>query len=322
MTEQTMKAFALKSFEEPAAVHDVPVPDVGPGDLRVRVRAASINGFDVAVASGMAKGMMEHRFPVVVGKDFAGVVDAVGEGVTRFGPGDEVVGIVPTEQFLWRGSFGEYVVVPADGFVGAKPANVDFASAAGLGLAGLAALVSVDAIDPSKGDVVLVVGATGGVGAYAVQLASGRGATVIATGLPQDEAWLRELGASEVVDYTGDVAAWVGEHHPDGIDALIDFVNRDAGALTNLAEVVKDGGRLATTMGTADVEGLGARNVTATNVVAQSDPAQFVRLLQIAGEGALTVPVTRTFSLHDLHEGLELLGAGQARGKYVVTLGG
>ena len=320
--EQTMKAFALRSFEEPAGVHDVSVPDVGPGDVRVRVRAASINGFDVFVATGMAKHMMEHRFPVVVGKDFAGVVDAVGDGVTRFGPGDEVVGIVPTEQFLWRGSFGEYVVVPADGFVQAKPANVDFAAAAGLGLAGLAALVSVDAIDPSDGDVVLVVGATGGVGTYAVQLASGRGATVIATGLPQDEAWLRELGASEVVDYTGEVAAWVREHHPNGIDALIDLVNRDGEALAKVAELVKDGGRLATTMGSADVEGLASRGITASNVFAQSDPAHFARLLQVAGEGAITVPVTRTFSLHDLHEGLELLSTGQARGKYVVTMEG
>jgi len=166
--KQTMKAFALRSFEEPAGMHEVPVPDVGPGDVRVRVRAASINGFDVFVASGMAKDMMEHRFPVVVGKDFAGVVDGVGEGVTRFARGDEVVGIVPTEQFLWRGSFGEFVVVPADGFVEAKPANVDFASAAALGLAGLAALVTVDAIEPSEDDVVLVVGA------YAVQLAAPR----------------------------------------------------------------------------------------------------------------------------------------------------
>jgi NADPH:quinone reductase-like Zn-dependent oxidoreductase len=315
-----MKAFALRSFEEPAGVLEIPVPDVGPGDVRIRVRAASINGFDVFVASGMAKDMMEHRFPVVVGKDFAGVVDSVGEGATRFSPGDEVVGIVPTEQLLWRGSFGEYVVIPVDGFVEGKPANLDFAQAAALGLAGLAALVSVDAIDPSAGDVVLVVGATGGVGAYAVQLAARRGATVIATGLPQDEPWLREIGATEVVDYSGDVAALVRDRHPDGIDALIDLVNRDGGALANLADLVKDDGRLATTMGSADEEGLASRGVQATNVFAQSDPAHFARLIQIAGEGAFTVPVTRTFSLHDLHEGLELLGAGLARGKYVVAL--
>jgi NADPH:quinone reductase len=214
--EKTMQAFALTSFDEPAGVSEVPVPQPGPGDVRVRVRAASINGFDVFVASGMAKDMMEHRLPVVIGKDFAGVVDAVGDGVTRFSPGDEVAGITPFDDVLHRGTFGDYVVVPADGFIGPKPADVDFERAAALGLAGLAALVSVDAIDPSDGDVVLVVGATGGVGAYTVQLAAARGATVIATGLPEDEAWLRELGADEVVDYTGDVVSAVRAGHPEG----------------------------------------------------------------------------------------------------------
>jgi len=99
-------------------------------------------------------------------------------------------------------------------------------------------------------------------------------------------------------------------------------VNRDGEALANVAELVKDGGQLATTMGSADIEGLAGRGVTASNVFAQSEPANFARLLQVAGEGVLTVPVTRTFSLHDLHEGLELLGTGQARGKYVVKVEG
>ena len=317
-----MKAFALTSFEEPAGVSEVPVPQPGPGDVRVRVRAASINGFDVFVASGMAKDMMEHRLPVVIGKDFAGVVDAVGDGVTRFSPGDEVAGITPFDDVLHRGTFGDYVVVPADGFIGPKPADVDFERAAALGLAGLAALVSVDAIDPSEGDVVLVVGATGGVGAYTVQLAAARGATVIATGLPEDEAWLRELGAHEVVDYSGDVVSAVRAGHPEGIDALVDVVNRDAAVLSDVAGLVKDGGRVATTLSAADVEGLARRGVAATNVFAQADPAPFGRLLEVAGAGGVTVPVTRTFALGDLDEGLELLGTGQARGKFVVTLEG
>jgi NADPH:quinone reductase-like Zn-dependent oxidoreductase len=318
--KETMKAFALASFEEPAGVHEVPVPDVGPADVRVRVRAASINGFDVFVASGMARDMMEHRLPVVVGKDFAGVVDAIGEGAARFAVGDEVVGITPYEEVLWRGTFGEYVVVPAEGFIEPKPTNLDFEGGAALGLAGLAALVSVDAIDPSDGDVVLVVGATGGVGSYVVQLAGSRGASVIATGLPPDEPWLRELGASEVVDYTGDVAAWARERHPEGIDALVDVVNRDSEALSNVAELVKRGGRVATTMGSADVESLAGRGVAATNVFAQADPASFTRLIEVAGAGNLAITVSRRFSLVDLQEGLELLGTGQARGKYVVTL--
>ena len=88
----------------------MPKPEPGPGEVLVRVRASSVNGFDVAVAAGRLKGMMEHRFPVVLGKDFAGVVEALGEGATRFAPGDEVFGVV-MKPYLGDGGFGEYVVV-------------------------------------------------------------------------------------------------------------------------------------------------------------------------------------------------------------------
>ena len=313
-----MKAFALAGFDSAAEVRNVPVPEVGPGEVRVRVRAASINGFDAFVASGMAKGMMEHRFPVIVGKDFAGVVDAVGSGVTRFAPGDEVVGITPSEEVLGRGTFAEYVVVPAEGDLQRKPASLDFERGAALGLAALAALVSVDVTEPSEGDVVLVVGATGGVGSYAVQLASRRGATVIATGLPEDEASLRALGASETVDFTKDVVAAVRERYPDGVDALMDLVNRDGESLAAIAELVKEGGRIATTMGAADVDAFGSRGVTATNVYAQADPEGFGRIVQSAERGDLTVPVSQTFPLDEAGRGLELFQTGHTRGKYVV----
>jgi NADPH:quinone reductase len=315
-----MKAFVLPDEGSSAAFLDVPAPEPGPGEIQIRVRASSVNGWDVFVASGMGRGMMEHRYPVVLGKDFAGVVDALGDGATRFTIGDDVTGIVPGEPFLGRGSYAEQLAVPEDGFIEPKPADIDFEQAACIGLAAVTAKVSVDAVQPSEGDVVVVAGATGGVGSYAVQLAAARGATVVATALPEDEAWIGALGASAVVDYRGDVAAEVRGLHPDGIDALIDAVNR-GDAHGALAAVVKDGGKVATTTGSADVEALSTRGIGAANVVGQSDAGAFAEVVRMAAEGRLTVPITRTFKFDELPEALGLVGSRSSRGKFAIRIG-
>lgn len=283
------------------------------------VKASSVNGMDVFVASGMAKGMMEHHYPVVVGKDYAGVVDAVGDGVERFSVGDEVTGIAPPDPHLGRGSYADFIVVPAEGYIEPKPAALSFEQAASVGLAALTAIAAVEAVDASTGSVVLITGATGGVGSYAVEIAASRGATVIATGLPDDEEWIRSLGASEVVDYRDDLAAAVRSAHPDGIDALIDAVNRgDAHGV--VAELVKDGGHVISTTSSADVDGLRARGVGGENLFAQAFPEQFERVLRMAADGTLQVPIRRTFSSAEIPEALGLVGARSSRGKFAITM--
>jgi NADPH:quinone reductase-like Zn-dependent oxidoreductase len=170
-----MKAFALADEASGGSFLEIPAPEPGAGEVRVRIRASSVNGWDVFVASGMARGVMEHRYPAVTGKDYAGVVDTIGEGVTRFSVGDEVAGIAPPEQHVGRGSYAEYLVVPAEGFIEPKPDTLSFEQAASVGLAALTALVATDAVEVAKGETVLIAGATGGVGTYAVQLAAGQG---------------------------------------------------------------------------------------------------------------------------------------------------
>ncbi len=315
-----MKAFGLADENASAAVIEVPTPEPGPGEVRVRIRASSVNGYDVFVASGMARGMMEHRYPVVVGKDFAGVIDAVGEGVTRFAVGDEVAGITPNESHLSSGSFAEYVVVPAEGFIERKPESLDFPQAASVGLAAVTGLVAVDAVGASQGDLVLIVGATGGVGNYAVQLAARNGATVIATGLPEDKEWIRALGASEVVDYSGDVAAAVREKHPEGVDALIVVVHI-GDEFGPTAELVKDGGKIASAVGGADAEAFASRKIDAANILGQADPGSYAEVLRMAAGGSLTVPITRTYAFAELPEALGLVGKRSSRGKVAVTIG-
>jgi NADPH:quinone reductase-like Zn-dependent oxidoreductase len=314
-----MKAFGLADEGAPAAVIEVPTPEPGPGEVRVRVRASSVNGFDVFVAKGMARGMMEHRYPVVIGKDYAGEIDALGEGATGFAVGDEVTGIVPTEPHLWRGAYAEFVAVPLDGFVGHKPGNLDFERAACIGLAAITASHCVETIEAAEGNVVLIVGATGGVGTYSVQLAAARGARVVASALHQDEAWIRGLGASAIVDYSGDVGAAMLERYPEGVDGLIVAAHVGDG-FAALTELVKSGGRIASTVGGADVDALAQRGVVAANVTGHADPEAFGRLVQMAGDGTLSVPITRTFTFDELPQALRLVGEERSRGKFVITI--
>jgi NADPH:quinone reductase-like Zn-dependent oxidoreductase len=305
-----VKAFALTATDSPASLIDLPVPETAPGALRVGVRAATVNGFDVLHATGMFTTMMPHILPTVVGRDFAGVVEAVGEGRSDVSVGDEIFGFVSYAPPLHDGSFAEQIV-SADLVVARKPAGVSFAAAASLGLAGVAALDLVDAVDPKPGDVIVVAGATGGVGSIAVQLAAQRGATVVATARTDDEVtFVRGLGASETVDYSvGDVAEQLRSRYPAGIDGLIDAVNRDEAAAA-LAALVRDGGRLATTQGTADAEGLATRNVQATNVVASPTPEKLAALAASAASGDLVVHIQQTFALADIQAALAAFSAG------------
>jgi len=314
-----MKAFGLADEGASAAVIEVPTPEPGPGEVRIGVRASSVNGYDVFVASGMARGMMEHRYPVIVGKDFAGMIDSVGDGVTRFAVGDAVAGITPFEPHVSTGSFAEYVVVPAEGFIGPKPEKLTFEQAASVGLAAVTALVAVDAVEASNGDLVLIVGATGGVGNYAVQLAARRGSTVIATGLPEDDGWIRGLGASEVVDYSGDIPAVVREKLPEGVDALIVAVPLGE-QFGPTAELVKDGGKIASAVGGADAEAFASRKIDAANVLGQADPGPYAEVLRMAADGSITVPITQTFTFDELSEALGLVGKRRSRGKVAVTI--
>ena len=312
-----MRAFGLTDENATAEVLDVPVPTPGPGEVRVKVHASSVNGYDTFVASGMARAILEHRYPVVAGKDFSGVVDAVGEGVEDLAVGQDVTGITPPSMAVDSvGSYAEFVVVPSSGFTLAKPANLDHEHAASVGLAAVTALVSVNAISPSAGQTVLVVGATGGVGTYAVQLAAARGANVIATALADDVDWIRGLGANATVDYSGDVPGAVRSAHPEGIDALIVAVHVGEG-YGQLADLVRDGGAIASTVGGPDDVG---RGVSVTNVFGQSDPAAFAEVVRLADEGSLTVPITKTHGFDELPEALGLVGQRASRGKVAIRI--
>src|SRR5438552_17566613 len=180
-----MRAIAMIDYDSGVALHELPAPRPAPNDHVVAVGASAVTRIDVLVAGGVLKGMTEYEFPAVPGRDFAGTVEQVGAEVSRFEVGDDVFGFL-TKPTVHEGAWAEYATVAEDGFVARKPSGLEFTEAAALPLAGVTALIAVDAVDPHEDDTVLVVGADGGVGGYAVQLAASRGARVIATGKPDD----------------------------------------------------------------------------------------------------------------------------------------
>ena len=315
-----MKAFALTAAYRPAALVDLPDPGIGPDEALVHVRAASVNGFDVYQSSGGLMAMMPHDLPTVVGRDMAGVVVAVGTDRTDVALGDEVLGFVTSASPLHSGTWAELVAGGAGLILARKPAALGWEAAAAIPLAASTALDAVDAVDPKPGDTVLIMGATGGVGAFAIQFAARRGARVIASATPgEDDAFVRSLGASEMIDWRqSGLDDSVRRLAPDGLTSLIDAVSRGE-AFMALAALVQDGGRASTTLGAADVPALAERGVTATNVMGAPTAEKLASFAEQAASGTLQVPIQKTYALANAEAAIAAFGAG-TRGKLVLTV--
>ncbi len=306
-----MRAFTLDSLEsQPALRGDLPGPSPAANEIVVRVHASSVNPVDAFIGMGALAQMFEHEFPVVLGRDFAGVVEQVGEDVSLYGVGDEVFGFVShANPTVHAGSWAELIVLPEDNFVAAKPEGVEATAAGAAPVAALTAIAAFDALAPAAGKDVLVVGATGGVGSFFVQLAASVGANVIAPALPEDESYLHDLAVSEILDRNADLAATVREAHPDGVDALFDVVSQAPDA-----SLLKGGGRLASPLGAAG-EGEGR-----FNVMAVSSPANLQRLGELLADGTLRVPIQRSYPLEQAGEALQALPTTHTQGKLGITI--
>jgi NADPH2:quinone reductase len=309
-----MRAIAVNDQQTTPEIVELDLPEPGEGEVRVRVAAASVNGFDLAVANGYLAGMMEHRYPVVLGKDFAGVIDAIGDGVEGYGVGDRVFGVV-TKSFLGDGSFGEYVTVPASVGLALLPDGLDFSAGAALGLAGSAAAAAVAAADVQAGQTVLVAGATGGVGNLAVQLLVAAGAEIIATAHSVEEIDdVTRLGAHAIVDYRGDLLAAVEDMHPGGVDAALHL----AGDAAEVLSTVRRGGRLVSTL-IGSPEQLPSDDVTVVPVYATPTTETLSRLAEDLAAGTTTVTIQRTYDLTEVSQAFADFAAG-TRGKLVISV--
>jgi NADPH:quinone reductase-like Zn-dependent oxidoreductase len=315
-----MRAYILESLDRAPAIVDIPEPSVGDDEVLVRVQAASVNPIDEEIATGGVSDWMDYEFPVTLGRDLAGSVERVGPGVTRFRVGDPVFGYI-AKPVAHDGSFAEYVVVPEDQFIVHRPEGVDAQQAGAFGLASVTALMCIEATGVAAGDIVLINGATGGVGSYAIQIAKARGVHVIASARPGDEEeHVRALGADEAVDWSaGDLVGVVRGTHPDGIHGLVDVVTPTPEAFAELANgILGPGGRTATTRGVGDPEMLG--EIENTNVFSMPDTGLMAQIGELAGMGKLRAPVAEVHDFERIEDAFAALSRG-AVGKIGIAFG-
>jgi NADPH:quinone reductase len=313
-----MRAFALDAFRQTGSIHDLPEPEPTDGQVRVRVAAASLNPFDNAVLQGFLKDRMEHRFPLVPAGDLAGTVDALGPNVNGFSIGDSVFGVTGKMVF-GEGTLAE-MTTASTGTIAKRPASFGEVEAAAMPLAGVSALMSVEAAALKANDVVVVVGASGGIGGYAVQLAAARGAHVIGVTSKGNTEYVKSLGADEVIDRnSADVLEAIRSKHPDGVAAIID-TGSDAPALARLSEAVRKGGTVTSMKGAAAPDDLAKRGVSGVNISTQVTTERLAHLARLAAEGKLKAPRIRTFPLEQAGDAIKLVAQGGAGGKVVVKV--
>jgi NADPH:quinone reductase len=309
-----MRAVTVDRLDTPPALReDLPAPTPADNEVLVRVHASSVNPVDNSIAGGVLAGMgVEHQYPVILGRDYAGVVEQVGAAVSRYRPGDRVYGfLLHANPTVHDGAWAELITLTEELSIAPAPDGIDLATAGAAPLAGITAMTAIDTLDLSDGDVLLVAGATGGVGSLAVQLAARAGARILAPALPEDEPFLRALGVSDVLPRDGDIAQLVRDRIPDGIDALLDLANYAPGTYD---AALKPDARVASPTGAAG-EGPGR-----TNVMATPSRENLQRLGALLADGTLRIPIQGTYEHAQAPEALSALTGEHTQGKLAIRV--
>ncbi|TDD35052.1 NADP-dependent oxidoreductase [Actinomadura sp. KC06] len=300
----------VAGFSEPGGpdvltILGVPTPEAGPREVRVRVRTAGVQPFDLAVREGWSPPGTPEGFPRVPGNEFAGVVDQVGDGVTVVGPGDEVIGNCRLN------AYAEYVVVPAE-VLAAKPASMPWDVAGGFPAAVMTPHIALEEMAVGQGDTLLVHAAAGAVGSVAVQLGRIAGATVIGTAGERNHEYLRSIGAIPVA-YGDGLEERVRAAAPDGVDAALDGAGGDALAVS--LALVKDKDRIITLVEHGRAAELGVR-ITPD----KRSASRIAEAARFYDEGRLKIHVRGVFPLERAADAHREVATGHGRGKVVLAV--
>ena len=306
-----MKASFFRAYGPPEVLEygDLPDPVPAAGEVLIDIHAASVNAADWKMRSGQYPGKID--FPHVPGRDFSGVVAALGAGARDFKPGDAVFGVceVPRE-----GSYAERIAIRQE-IVARKPERLTHVECAAVALIGLTALVSIeDTLKLRSGETILIQGGAGGVAGFAIALAKHLGARVITTASAANHDYVRRLGADQVIDYRAqDFAKLVS-----GCDAVLDTVGEDV-ALRSFA-VLRPGGRLASVGAGAAAPASPRADVTSLRPKVGRDRPHLDRIMALIAQGAVPLPEIAEFPLAEAAAAQRVSEARHLRGKLVLRV--
>jgi NADPH:quinone reductase-like Zn-dependent oxidoreductase len=289
---------------------ETPDPVAGPGEVVVDIHAASVNGADSKVRQGGGRYSLS-QFPHILGRDFSGVVSTLGAGVSDFKLGDAVFGV--TDQGI-EGAYAEKIAIKAE-IVAKKPASLSHTEAAALGLISLTALTAIeDTAHLKSGQTILIQGGAGGVAGFAVQLAKHLGATVITTASAGNHAYVRGLGADQVIDYNAQDFTSIGLV----CDVVFDTVGGDVRA--GCYEVLKPGGKLVWIAAAPDGFKIPRGDVETLRPDVKRDRAHLARMLALLDAGAVRPPAIMRYKLADAAIAHKLSEARHLHGKLVLEM--
>ena len=298
-----MKAVRLLEYGGPLAFDDAPTPTIAGDEILVKVESTAVNHLDLVKASGMARQILPIDLPWIPGHEFSGVVEEIASDVSAFAPGDAVFGTTG------MGAYAEYLAVKPATIV-KKPPNLSFEQAASVPVAAQTAWQGIFTHGHlEKGQTILIQGGAGAVGAYAVQLASQAGATVIATASGNDEAYLKSIGASRVIDYR---EAGFEKALRDKVDVVLDLVGGDTQKRSFL--VLKEGGQLVATTQPVSPEESARHRVSGAMMRLAPSADGLGKIARLLEEGAIRPDVASVYALQDAAQAWRDIAANQARG--------
>jgi len=309
----TMKAIVIHEYGSPEVLkyEDVPRPEPKADQILIRVIAAGVNPVDGMIRSGMFAKDGNGAFPMVLGGDIAGVVERVGNKITKFKAGDPVFAYVSLDS---GGGYAQYTVVPEHD-AAPKPTSLTYIEAAAVPIVALTAWQAlIDTAKLNAGQTVLIHGGSGGVGSFAIQIAKARGAKVIATASTANQDLLKQLGTDVAVDYTKQKFEDIAKD----VDVVLDSVGKDT--LTRSYGVVKKGGIIVSLVARPNQSDLEKHGIRGVALSVEPNSGELAQIGKLIDEKKIRVIVSQTFPLSEAKKAQDQVASGHTRGKIVLKL--